>query len=176
VSGDARIIAYVGPALAGRSSNLQYVFHRTEPSRRSEMQSSADGRQRRIWFELRSATLAHDFVLKAAPGAIYTPEITEELIATADGLIFVADSQRARHEANLASLEEVRRFARPGAPLVLQWNKRDLPEIFAVPELEEVLNPDGGPSFEAIASHGTGVFATLRRCADLVLAARQSGR
>ncbi|MFT3708870.1 MAG: hypothetical protein QM817_14575 [Archangium sp.] len=121
-----------------------------------------------MWFHLQPATLQQAFVLATAPGSLWTPHVTEELLRFADGIICVADSQRARIEANLEALAEVERFARPGVPLVFQWNKRDLADLVPIAELEARLNPFSYPSFEAVAHQGTGVFATLRRCAQLV--------
>ena len=106
--------------------------------------------------------------LFTTPSALYVEGVGERALEGADGVVFVADSQRVRHYANVAAMEAltaaVTRQGRTLAamPLVLQYNKRDLPDILPVTELDAALNPDGRPYFGAVAPTGQGVFDTLK--------------
>jgi signal recognition particle receptor subunit beta len=172
-------LVYFGVGLAGKSTNLQYVFARTDPARRSQMISHATERERLLWFSLVPATLPPAFgktirvSLYTVPGAVFYDDSRNTILDGVDGVVFVCDSQKERVEANqesLAQLEEslANRGLRVDAiPLVLQYNKRDLPSSMALEDLDEALNPIAAPRCEAVASTGQGVFATLRACATM---------
>jgi len=172
-------LVYFGVALAGKSTNLQYVFARTDPARRSPMVSHANERERLLWFSLLPATLAPiggkaiRISLHTVPGTVFYDDSRHTLLDGVDGVVFVCDSQKERIEANqesLAQLEEdlARRGLRLDAiPLVLQYNKRDLPTCMPLDALDAALASHGAPRFEAVAPTGEGVFATLKACAKL---------
>lgn len=115
--------------------------------------------------------------LETVPGSVFYDTSRRTILAQVDGIVFVVDTQRERIRQSVESLAELEEslLATTGrrltdVPLVFQYNKRDLPGVVPVAELERTLNPDGAPSFEAVASSGQGVFDTLKACVRSVLA------
>lgn len=178
-------IVYHGPGLAGRKTNMQYVYNKTRPEAKGkfEVVATATGRDLGGRIVTVPTILACDILpLSIAPirgcrvrvRLFTTPEtlvvegIREQVLQGADGIVFVADSQRARHDATVESMAELATYVtRQGrtlasVPLALQYNKRDLPDVVPFAELDAVLNPDRRPSFETVAPTGQGVFETLR--------------
>ena len=115
------------------------------------------------------------FHLYTVPGQVFYDASRKLILKGVDGVVFVADSQIARMEANIESMENLRtNLAEQGyslekLPYVIQYNKRDMPAVAPVEELRTVLNPQGVPDFEGVASTGIGVFETLKQVAKLVL-------
>jgi mutual gliding-motility protein MglA len=175
-------VVYFGPGLAGKTTNLQYVFARTEPERRSKMTSLATETERTLWFSFLPLSLAPiggkaiRVFLYTVPGPVFYDASRMLILKGVDGVVFVADSQAERVEANVESLEQLeanaeshgRRLA--DLPLVIQYNKRDLPNRMPLPDIERALNPRRVPHFDAVASMGTGVFETLKACVKAVFA------
>lgn len=167
-------IAYYGPGLSGKTTNLQYIYHRTAPDQKTKMISLATETERTLFFSLLPLSLPQIRGLRArlhlytVPGPVFYDTSRVAILKGADGVVFVADSQRARADANIESIENLEtNLAIHGldvakVPLVLQYNKRDLPDITPLAELDEQLNPAGRPRFEAVAHAGTGVFDTLK--------------
>jgi mutual gliding-motility protein MglA len=174
-------IVYYGPGLSGKTTNLQYVFKKVPSETRGELISLATDADRTLYFDFLPVNVgniqgfATKFQLYTVPGQVYYNATRKLVLRGVDGLVFVADSQVAKMDENIESLQnlsdnlEEYGYDITQLPLVLQYNKRDLPEIASIAELEHALNPRGVPYFEAVASTGDGVFKTLKAISKMVL-------
>ena len=176
-------IVYYGPGRSGKTSNLQYIHRRVPVERRGEMMSLATHGDRTLFFDFLPLDLGTmsgfttRFQLYTVPGQVYYRSTRRLVLQGADGVVFVADSQRRQTEENIESYRDLHEaLAEHGIdardlPLVLQYNKQDLPtELVCAPEeLDRLLNFRDVPSFGADALGGAGVFETLRRASELVL-------
>jgi hypothetical protein len=174
-------IVYYGPGLCGKTANLQWIFGKVAEDNRGKMISLATETDRTLFFDFLPIDLGtvHGFKVRfhlyTVPGQVFYDASRKLVLRGADGVVFVADSQPSRREANLESLENLEaNLGRSGTklsdvPYVLQYNKRDLAEIMTVDELQRDLNPVGAPFVEAAAIDGTGVFPTLKGLAGAVL-------
>jgi signal recognition particle receptor subunit beta len=176
-------LVYYGPAGAGKSRNLSYVFDELPPARRGEGASIEGSEERPLLFEhlpLELGPIASFHTrlqLYAAPAAEFFGATRRHVLQNVDGMIFIADSRREALADNLASLKRLHLdLAETGldpaeTPMVFQYNKRDLAERELLPldELDDMLNFRSSPAFPASAITGTGVFQTLRGAAELVL-------
>lgn len=174
-------IVFHGPGLAGKTTNMQWIYQRTAPEAKDRMVSLATETDRYLYCKIYPRTVAHPsgeplcVRLGSVPGPVFYDESRARILRSADGVIFVADSQVDRAEANLESLEtldnalEANGVDRGRFPLVFQYNKRDLPGLMPVEAMEAQLNPRAAPHFAAVASRGEGVFPTLKECVRLVL-------
>jgi signal recognition particle receptor subunit beta len=176
-------IVYYGPGRSGKTSNLQYIHRRVPVERRGEMMSLATHGDRTLFFDFLPLDLGSisgfvtRFQLYTVPGQVYYRSTRRLVLQGADGVVFVADSQHRQMEENVESYRDLHEaLAEHGldareVPLVLQYNKQDLPpELIASPdELDGVLNFRRVPAFAADALSGRGVFETLRRASELVL-------
>jgi signal recognition particle receptor subunit beta len=175
-------IVYYGIGYCGKTTNLQYVFKSINPHARGEMLSIATATERTLFFDFLPLDLGtvHGFRtrfhLYTVPGQILYERTRLAVLNGADGIVFVTDSQAEKFEENVQSITELeinmRRIGKDlnTFPLVMQWNKRDLPNALPIPVLEHYLNRRRVPSFEAIAANGKGVFATLRCISKRVMA------
>jgi len=173
-------IVYYGPGLCGKTTNLELIYNRTKPDAKGKMVSLATETDRTLFFDFLPIELGEirgfktRFHLYTVPGQVFYDASRKLILKGVDGCVFVADSQIARADANEESLENLKEnLAEYGMnldeiPYVIQYNKRDLPAIMEVDELRSLLNPDGVPDFEAVASEGRGVFETLKAVARLV--------
>jgi signal recognition particle receptor subunit beta len=180
-------IVYYGPGLCGKTTNLQYIYERTNPDAKGKMISLATETDRTLFFDFLPLALGEirgfktRFHLYTVPGQVFYDASRKLILKGVDGVVFVADSQIGRIEANQESVENLRtNLAEQGysldkVPYVIQYNKRDLPEIATVEELRELLNPTGVPDYEACARSGEGVFDTLKSVAKLVLTELKKG-
>ena len=178
-------IVYYGPAVSGKTTNLQYIYDKTDPRIRSEMVSLKTRGDRTLYFDFlrlelgKVAGLKPRFNLYTVPGQVYYSSTRKLVLQGVDGVVFVADSQTHRLEENVESMQEMRENLRelgydPSAvPLVLQCNKRDLPDIVPVSLLHQRLGLNGVPCFESVAIQGIGVFDTLKAIINLVVAKAQ---
>jgi mutual gliding-motility protein MglA len=174
-------IVYYGPGLGGKTTNLEYVYEKVAPTTRGKLISLATETERTLFFDFLPVDLGTirgfntRFHLYTVPGQVYYNASRKLILKGVDGIVFVADSQVERLDANLESMNnlydnlaeyniDLRKL-----PFVIQYNKRDLPNICSMRELEENLNPDGVPSFEAVGSRGLGVFDTLKAVSKLVI-------
>jgi mutual gliding-motility protein MglA len=176
-------IVYYGPGRSGKTTNLQYVYGRVPESRRGRMVSLATQTDRTLFFDFLPIDLGvisgfnTRFQIYTVPGQVYYNATRQLVLQGADGVVFVADSQARRFEENMESLQnlqgnllqqgiDVRQF-----PVVLQYNKQDLPRdlILTQPELDDALNFRAVRSFSADALHGGGVFETLKGISEIVL-------
>lgn len=176
-------IVYYGPGRSGKTSNLQYIHRRVPVERRGEMMSLATHGDRTLFFDFLPIELGTisgfttRFQLYTVPGQVYYRSTRRLVLQGADGVVFVADSQRRQTDENLESYRDLHEaLAEHGVdardvPLVLQYNKQDLPlDLVCAPEeLERLLNFRNVPAFSAAALGGLGVFETLRRASELVL-------
>jgi mutual gliding-motility protein MglA len=174
-------LVYYGPGLGGKTTNLEYVYEKVNPETRGKLISLATEQERTLFFDFLPVDLGSirgfktRFHLYTVPGQVYYNASRRLILKGVDGLVFVADSQAERMDANIAALENLYEnlseygydFER--MPIVLQWNKRDLDSALPVAELRRQLNPMGVPEHEAVAVLGTGVFDTLKTVSKLVL-------
>jgi signal recognition particle receptor subunit beta len=181
-------IVYYGPGLCGKTTNLQYIYARTNPEAKGKMISLATETERTLFFDFLPLSLGEirgfktRFHLYTVPGQVFYDASRKLILKGVDGVVFVVDSQIERMEANIESLDNLRyNLAEQGydldkLPCVVQYNKRDLPNVSPVEQLKEMFNPNGVPDFEAVATTGYGVFNTLKAVAKLVLTELKRGR
>jgi mutual gliding-motility protein MglA len=175
-------IVYYGPALSGKTTNLEQIHARTKSTVRSELFTLNTREDRTIFFDFMQleigqvAGLRPKFGLYTVPGQVYYEATREAVLRRADALVFVADSQAARLEDNIASwrdmerqLVRMRRSTR-SQPLVVQFNKRDLADALPVADLKAALEVGNLPCQEAAAAQGIGVPETLQTSIRLLLA------
>ena len=180
-------IVYYGPGLCGKTTNLQYIYNKTNPEAKGKMISLATETERTLFFDFLPLSLGEirgfrtRFHLYTVPGQVFYDASRKLILKGVDGVVFVGDSQVERMEANIESLDNLRsNLAEQGydldkLPYVVQFNKRDLVNSASIEELTEVLNPTGVPQFEAVATKGTGVFDTLKAVAKQVLTELRRG-
>jgi signal recognition particle receptor subunit beta len=180
-------IVYYGPGLGGKTTNLQYIFEQTAGKAGGKMISLATETDRTLFFDFLPLDLGTvrgfktRFHLYTVPGQVFYDASRKLILRGVDGVIFVADSQEERMDANLEALDNLQdnlkehgyNFAK--IPFVLQLNKRDLPSALSVEELKKQLSQKDEPVFESVAFKGTGVFETLKECGRLVLAELKKG-
>ncbi len=174
-------IVYYGPGLGGKTTNLQHIYDRTNPEAKGKMISLATETERTLFFDFLPLEIGEirgfktRFHLYTVPGQVFYDASRKLILKGVDGVVFVADSQILRMEANIESFENLRtNLAEQGynldrVPYVVQYNKRDMPSIATLEELRAELNPASVPDFEAVATTGEGVFETLKAVAKLVL-------
>jgi signal recognition particle receptor subunit beta len=180
-------IVYYGPGLCGKTTNLQYVYAKTNPDAKGKMISLATETERTLFFDFLPLSLGEirgfktRFHLYTVPGQVFYDASRKLILKGVDGVVFVADSQIERMEANLESVENLRvNLAEQGydldkIPYVVQYNKRDLPNVATVDELRRLINPRSVPEYQAVAPTGVGVFDTLKAVAKLVLTELKRG-
>jgi len=173
-------IVYYGPGLSGKTTSLQFVFSSLKPSHRGELVSLETEGDRTLFFDFlpvhveRVGGFDLRLQLYTVPGQVFYGATRQLVLSGADGVIFVADSQREARERNLESLVDLKdNLAKEGrdlrtVPFVLQYNKRDLPDVMSPAQLDQELNEFGVPAFETNASVGTGVVDALKRVVALV--------
>jgi hypothetical protein len=174
-------IVFYGPGLCGKTTNLQYIFEKSSPQQKGKLISLATETDRTLFFDFLPLDLGSvrgfktRFHLYTVPGQVFYDASRKLILKGVDGVVFVADSQEARMDANEESLhnlgENLREngFELKAIPYVLQFNKRDLPTAVAVDDMYRLLNFKGEPTFEAIATQGMGVFETLKAVAKQIL-------
>jgi signal recognition particle receptor subunit beta len=181
-------LVYYGPGLCGKTTNLKYIYEKTAADAKGKMISLATETERTLFFDFLPLALGEirgfktRFHLYTVPGQVFYDASRKLILKGVDGVVFVADSQEERFEANVESLENLKANLREQGydydkiPVVIQYNKRDLPNAVAVESLRESLNPTGKiPDFEAAAQSGKGVFETLKALARLVLQELKKG-
>jgi mutual gliding-motility protein MglA len=181
-------IVFYGPGLCGKTTNLQYIYKKTNPESKGKMISLATETERTLFFDFLPLALGEirgfktRFHLYTVPGQVFYDASRKLILKGVDGVVFVADSQIERMEANIESIENLRiNLAEQGydmdkIPFVMQYNKRDLPNVVPLEEMKKTLNPRRVPEFEAVAMEGTGVFDTLKAIAKLVIMELKRGQ
>jgi signal recognition particle receptor subunit beta len=174
-------IVYYGPGLCGKTTNLQYIYDRTNPAAKGKLISLATETDRTLFFDFLPLDLGTvrgfktRFHLYTVPGQVFYDASRKLILKGVDGVVFVADSQEARMDANVESLRNLEKnlvehgFDLATIPYVQQLNKRDLPTSVPADEMYRQLNYKGEPTFEATAPMGVGVFDTLKAVAKQVL-------
>jgi small GTP-binding protein len=174
-------IVFYGPGLGGKTTTLQYVHRTTRAENRGNMVSLATDTDRTLYFDylpiklLRLGDMTVKLQLYTVPGQVYYAATRKLVLNGADGIVFVADSQAARLDSNTESLDDLNaNLAEQGRklssiPHAFQWNKRDLPDLMPVEELDRRLNLFGAPSVPTTATTGEGVFELLEKVTRLVV-------
>jgi len=174
-------IVYYGAGLCGKTTNIQYVYNKVDPGTKGKLITLATEMDRTLFFDFLPLELGTvkgfktRFHLYTVPGQVYYDASRKLILRGVDGIVFVADSQTSRYDANIESLYNLHenleeyKLKIEDIPFVIQYNKRDMPEIIDLEDLEQELNPEASPSYEAIAVKGDGVFDTLKAVAKGVL-------
>jgi signal recognition particle receptor subunit beta len=174
-------IVYYGPGLCGKTTNLQWIYDKTNPNAKGKLISLATETDRTLFFDFLPLELGTvrgfktRFHLYTVPGQVFYDASRKLILKGVDGVIFVADSQNERMDANVESIDNLQinlkaqGYDLMAIPYILQLNKRDLPNVASVDEMATLLRRKGEPVVEAVASKGAGVFETLKGVAKLVL-------
>jgi signal recognition particle receptor subunit beta len=178
---NAKIVFY-GPGLGGKTTNIKYVYTKLQPTLKGRLISLATELDRTLFFDFLPVDIGTirgfktRFHLYTVPGQVFYNASRKLILKGVDGIVFVADSQIERFDENIESCDNMKDNLRSynldinKIPLVIQYNKRDLPNITSIEELQKVLNPDNKYAyFEAIATQGVGVFETLKEICKMVL-------
>jgi len=173
-------ITYYGTGLGGKTTNIQYIHNRIDPTYKGKLVSLATKTERTLFFDFMPLSLGKirgfrvTFNICTVPGQSFYNNSRKLLLKGTDGIVFVADSQEHRFDANIDSMYNLQENLEEHGlkvdtiPHVVQYNKRDLPNILRVEELRSELNLAGVPDFEASALYGQGVFETLKAVIRLV--------
>ncbi len=174
-------IVYYGTGLGGKTTNLEYIYSRVNPETKGKMISLATETERTLFFDFLPIDLGEirgfktRFHLYTVPGQVYYNASRRLILKGVDGIVFVADSQAARAEANIESMHnlyenlETYGYDLETIPFAIQYNKRDLEGIVPVEDLRAQINPLGVPDFEGVAIEGSGVFETLSVVSKMVV-------
>jgi len=180
-------IVYYGPGLCGKTTNLQHIFEATAPQARGKLISLATETDRTLFFDFMPLELGTvrgfktRFHLYTVPGQVFYDASRKLILKGVDGVVFVADSQEERMDANIESLYNLEENLKAQGydlmklPYVLQLNKRDLPNVIPAADLAVELKRKDEPVVEAVASSGAGVFDTLKAVAKQVLTELRKG-
>lgn len=180
-------IVYYGPGLCGKTTNLQTIYNRTAPDARGKMISLATETERTLFFDFLPLALGDirgfktRFHLYTVPGQVFYDASRKLILKGVDGVVFVADCQEERLDANIESMEnlkdnlEEQGYQLDRLPFVIQYNKVDLPNLSPIEELQGFLNPQAAPEFKACALTGEGVFETLKAVAKQILIELKKG-
>jgi len=174
-------LVYYGPGLCGKTTNLEKIYANPKLDNKGKMISMSTETDRTLFFDfmpMELGTIAGQKVrvqLYTVPGQVFYDATRKLVLRGADGVVFVADSQNTMRESNLDSLENLKtnlrlnRLDPEKVAVILQYNKRDLPNIDSVETMNEYMKPNGRPVVEAAAKTGTGVTATLRAAVAKIL-------
>ena len=174
-------IVYYGPGLCGKTANLQFIYKKTAPDKKGKLISLATETERTLFFDFLPLALGDikgfkvRFHLYTVPGQVFYAASRKLILKGCDGIIFVADSQVERAEANVESFDDLRfnleehGFDLDSMPLTMQYNKRDLPNVVPSEEMDSMLNKRNTSWFDCVAVTGTGVFETLKDSARQVI-------
>jgi len=180
-------IVYYGPGLCGKTTNLQYIYNKTNPEAKGKMISLATETERTLFFDFLPLDLGSvrgfktRIHLYTVPGQVFYDASRKLILRGVDGIVFVADSQQERMDANVEALDNLMANLKEHGydfhkiPYVLQLNKRDLPNVLPVDKLAKELQRKSEPVIEAVAFQGPGVFETLKEIARQVLTELKQG-
>lgn len=174
-------IVYYGTSLGGKTTNLRSIYARLSSDRKGQMMSLATDLDQTIFFDFLPIDVGEikgwklRFHLYTVPGQVYYNASRRLVLRNVDGLVFVVDSQRERFEENIESMYNLQDNLRAydlilkDIPMILQYNKRDLPNIIEISELQEQLNCENCEYFESVAIRNIGIFETLKRICQLTI-------
>ena len=174
-------VVYYGPGLSGKTTNLKHIYENTNPEAKGKMISLETETERTLFFDFLPLSLGQirgfktRFHLYTVPGQVFYDASRKLILKGVDGIVFVCDSSASRYEANLESFANLQHNLREQGyepdrvPLVIQFNKRDVADAVQKDFLSSALNQRGVAEFEAVATHGDGVFETLKSVAKEVL-------
>jgi len=174
-------IVYYGPALSGKTTNIHFIYSKLKPEHRGELKTLCTKTHRTLFFDFLPVEvgevkgLVTRFFLYTVPGQVFYNQIRKEVLREVDGIVFVADSQAKMKDENIQSFQNLEEnLAEMGRslseiPFVIQYNKRDMPNILNLEDLHRQLNKYNAPFFEAVAIKGTGVLNTLTTISKMVL-------
>jgi hypothetical protein len=174
-------IIYYGPGLSGKTTNIQYVYEHTQQEQRGKLVTLSTENERTLFFDFLPLAVGDvrgyttRFHLYSIPGQTFYEISRQFIFKGVDGVVFVADSQMERMDANIESFESLQRsldkqgYDLSKLPLIYQYNKRDMSDIVSIQELEATLNPMHKPYFEAVANRGVGVMETLQAISQAVI-------
>ena len=174
-------IVYYGPGLGGKTTNLQFIYDKMSPDTKGKLISLATETERTLFFDFLPLALGDirgfktRFQLYTVPGQVFYDASRKLILRGVDGVVFVADSQIERMDANIESIENLKINLKENGydfdkiPLVIQYNKRDLPNAAELQEMKNTLNSKNAPDFEGVATKGIAVFETLKAIAKIVL-------
>lgn len=174
-------IIYFGPGLSGKTTNVQYIYEHTHTDHRGKLVTLSTENERTLFFDFLPLSVGDirgyktRFHLYTIPGQTFYDISRQFILKGVDGIVFVADSLADRMDANIESFEglekslEKQGYDLSRLPLVFQYNKRDMPDISSIQELEATFNPMRLPYFEAIANRGQGVMETLQAIAKSII-------
>ncbi len=174
-------IVYYGPGLSVKTTNVQYIYENTQQDQRGKLVTLSTENERTLFFDFLPLAVGDlrgyrtRFHLYTIPGQTFYETSCQFILKGVDGVVFVGDSQSERMEANIESFESLEKgldkqgYDLSKIPLVLQYNKRDLPGAVSIQELEATFNPTKRPHFEAVANRGQGVMETLQTVSQLII-------
>lgn len=174
-------IVYYGPGMSGKTTNLEYVHSKLDPSLTGELVTLKTKEDRTIFFDFMQIEVGKikgkkpKFNLYTVPGQVYYASSRKIILNGVDGVVFVADSQADRMEGNIETLLDLEKnltsmgYSLENFPWVIQYNKRDLPNAETIELLQKKLNFFNVPHFDGVAIRGTGVFDTLKSVINLVV-------
>ena len=174
-------IVYYGTGLGGKTTNLEHIYSRVNPDNKGKMISLATETERTLFFDFLPIDLGEvrgfktRFHLYTVPGQVYYNASRKLILKGVDGIIFVADSQIERAEANIEAMHNLYEnlesygYDISKIPFAIQYNKRDLPSAMPTEEIRSQINPTGVPDFEGVAVDGKGVFETLKSVSKMVV-------
>lgn len=180
-------VIYVGPGLSGKTTNIQYIYEHTQQEERGKLIALSTENERTLFFDFLPLAVGDvrgyktRFHLYTIPGQTFYEISRQFILKGVDGIVFVADSQAERMEANIESFDALEKSLEKQGydvhkiPLVFQYNKRDMPGIVTIRELEVTFNPMRRPCFEAVASRGQGVMETLQSISQFIIRELKGG-
>lgn len=180
-------VVYYGPSLGGKTTNIQWVYQKTAEDQRSKLVALNTDIERTLFFDFLPLNIGDirgfktRFHLYTVPGQVVYDASRKLILKGLDGVIFVADSQVERMDENLESLRNLERNLEQQGydireiPLIMQYNKRDLPNVASLAELRSALNPYNAPEIESCASEGKGVFESLKTVSKSIIHVLKGG-
>ncbi len=174
-------LVYYGPGLSGKTTNLEFIYGAIPQTNRGKMVSMKTKTERTLFFDFLPIDLGElsgfktRFLLYTVPGQVYYNATRKLVLKGVDAIVFVADSKRGKMDENIESLQNLRENLREHGidldkmPWVIQYNKRDLSDVYSIEELERTLNPGKVPFFEAVGTTGVGVFETFKAMSRMLL-------
>lgn len=180
-------VVYYGPSLGGKTTNIQWVYQKTAEDQKSKLVALNTDIERTLFFDFLPLNVGDirgfktRFHLYTVPGQVVYDASRKLILKGLDGVIFVADSQIERMDENLESLRNLERNLEQQGydireiPLIMQYNKRDLPNVASLAELRSALNPYNAPEIESCASEGKGVFESLKTVSKSIIHVLKGG-